>query len=790
MGISRPCGRGLHPVRAFLLGASATAASFGTLPAGAQTEPAAAPSADSLTEIVVTAEKRDSTVLKTPISITAISGADLEAAGVSSFSTVAAETPGISIRTAGPGQNEIEMRGLTSSGGAAPTVGFYLDEVPLSPPAGANNGKVVIDPDLYDLDRVEALRGPQGTLYGSGSMGGTVKLVTAQPKLNEFNGSMELTGSHTQGANDNGSVNFMLNLPLVNDVLALRIVGTELHQSGWIDRVVLSDFPLEQGFSPTAPPGSVITLPRGNVLASPVSTTYHNVNDEDLHGFRLSLLVKLSDDLTVTPSYFYQRITQGGYDTYDNPPGTSVPTLAHYQPVDTAEPFRDEFTIGSVVVRDHFDWADLTLASSVWNREENQTMDLSEDFQALTQLNFFLPSPLTEIDISHQWSEELRLASNGTGALQWLVGGYYSQFRSQFQQIANDPAWVPVVGFSNLINETQPQHIRQAAFFGNLSYQISPEFKATAGLRYYNYHSTMSVYDTGLFASGDPTQAFTIYDSQQNSGVTPMASLAYTPTGDLTLYGSVAKGFRPGGGNQYVPVSGPASCLNSLEQFGQTSAPNTYGPDNVWSYEVGEKARALDGRISINSSIYYETWRNIQLQVPLPCGFFYTANAEKAGVYGTEIEVQAKLAAPLTLSVNGGYTHSTYGEDSPETGFTEGERVPDVPLYTAGLVLSYDAPLVGRYRLLGRIDDSQVGPIVDYTFAQNFLPGHNIANARLGLAWDDVTAWVFANNVADTRAALGDTNSLGANGAFVNRVASNQPRTIGLTLNFKFGEHK
>jgi outer membrane receptor protein involved in Fe transport len=753
------------------LGLLGTAACLHAAGVRAQAAPAPDAPSDALSEIVVTAEKRDSTVLKTPVSITAISGAELEAAGISSFATVAADTPGISIRSAGPGQNEIEMRGLTSSGGAAPTVGFYLDEVPLSPPAGANNGKVVIDPDLYDLDRVEALRGPQGTLYGSGSMGGTVKLITAQPKLNEFEGSVQVTGSHTQGADDNGSVNFMLNLPVVNDSVALRLVGTELHDSGWIDRIVLPNFPLEAGFSLTAPPGTVIGLPRGNVLASTPSAIYHNVNDEDLYGLRVSLLIKPTDDLSITPSYFYQRITQGGYDTYDNPPGTSVPTLAHYQPVDSAEPFVDEFTIGSVVVKDHFDWADVTFASSVWNREENQTMDLSEDFQALTQLNFFLPSPLTEIDISHQWSEELRLASNQAGALQWLVGGYDR---------------TPYIGFSNLINEAQPQHIRQAAFFGNLSYQINPEFKATAGLRYYNYHSTMSVYDTGLFASGDATQAFTIYDSQQNSGVTPMASLAYTPTDDLTLYANVAKGFRPGGGNQYVPVSGPASCLSSLELFGQTSAPNTYGPDTVWSYEIGEKARALDGRVTINSSIYYESWRSIQLQVPLPCGFFYTANAEKAGVYGTELEVQAKLAAPLTLSVNGGYTHSTYGEDSPETGFTEGERVPDVPLYTAGMALNYDAPIWNGYRLLGRLDDSHVGPIVDYTFAQNMLPGHNIANARIGLAWQQITGWAFVNNIADTRAELSDTNSLGANGAFVNRVSTNQPRTVGLTLNYKF----
>lgn len=776
--------RSTSSMRASLTMAASAVIAAACLPAHAADTNA--PSADALSEIVVTAEKRDSTVQKTAISITAISGADLAAAGVQSIATVAAETPGVSIRSAGPGQNEIEMRGLTSSGGAAPTVGFYLDESPLTPPAGANNGKVVIDPNLYDLERVEILRGPQGTLYGSGSMGGTVKLVTAAPQLNTFGASVELTGSHTQGGNDNGDVNFMLNLPLIDDHVALRLVGTSEHNSGWIDRIVENNFPLEPGFSLTAAPGTVIALPRGDVLGTPATAVYHNVNDEDLHSVRASLLIQVNDDLSITPSAYYQRITQGGYNTYDNPPGSSVPVLAHYQPIDTAEPFADEFTVGSVVVKQHFDGADVTLASSVWNREEKQTMDLSEDFQALTQLNFFLPSPLTEIDSSHQWSEELRVASNGSAPLQWLAGAFYSQFRSEFQQIANDAAWTPIVGFSNLINEAQPQTIRQAAVFGNASYQLTDEFKVTAGARYFNYRSTFDVTDTGLFATGDDVTVFTSNVTQANSGVTPMASLSYTPSADLTLYGSASKGFRPGGGNQYVPTSGPASCSGALSLFGETSAPTTYGPDTVWSYELGEKSRLLDGRVTLNSAVYYERWHAIQLQVPLPCGFFYSTNGDNAGVYGTEIEVKAKLAEPLTLSLNGGYTHSTYSNNSPETGFTAGERVPDVPSYTAGFALSYDAPLAADYRLTARIDDSQVGPIVDYTFAENQLPSHNIANARVGLARGKAYGYLFMNNLADTRAELSDTNSLGANGAFVNRVSTNQPRTVGITIGYKY----
>ena len=746
-------------------------------------------SGDALTEIVVTAEKRDSTVLKTPISITAVSGKDLDAAGIVNLSTVATETPGVSIRSAGPGQNEIEMRGMTSNGGAAPTVGFYLDDVPLSPPAGANNGKVVIDPNLYDLDRVEMLRGPQGTLYGSGSMGGTVKLVTAQPELGKFDGGIELTGSHTEGASDNGAVNAMLNLPLIGDSVALRVVGTSLHNSGWINRDVLgSGFPLQQGFDPTAAPGTIIGLPRGNVLGTTPTAIYRDVNDENLNSVRASLLIKVNDTVSITPSMFYQRITQGGANTYDNPPGNSPASLAHYQPVDTAEPFADAFTLGSLVVKARLEGMDLTSSTSVWNREEKQTQDLAEDFQALVQLPFFTNSPLTEIDTSHQWSEELRLASSNDSALQWLAGGFYSQFRSNFQQDSVVEDWIPIVGTDNLITESQPQTIRQAAVFGNASYQISPLFKVTAGLRYYNYRSTMSVKDTGLFASGDPVQAFTIYDEQSASGVTPMASLAFTPSADLTVYGSVAKGFRPGGGNQYVPISGPASCEG---QTGPNGAPNTYGSDSVWSYELGEKARLFDGRVTVNSAIYFEKWSNIQIQVPLACGFFYTANAESAGIYGTELEVKAKVTEGWTLSANGGYTHATYSKsfapDSSDTAiYNEGQRVPDVPLYTAALALSYDAPLFGQVRLTGRIDDSLEGPIVDYTFGENDLPGHSIANVRAGLAQDHLYGNVFVTNFTNIRAALSDTNSLGANAAFLNRVATNQPRTVGLQIGYKF----
>ena len=242
-----------------------------------------APPSQDLQEIVVTAEKRESTVQKTPISITAISGTDLQAQGLSDMTSVAQQVPGVSFKTSGPGQTEFEMRGLTSTGGESPTVGFYLDDAVLTPAAMAQNGKTVIDPSLFDLNRVEVLRGPQGTLYGAGSMGGTIKLVTNQPDPHAFAANVEVIGSGTTGGGGfNHTENVMLNIPLMQDVVALRLVGTDKYIDGWIDRKVLNPFPVEVNNS-TA---------RGDVAGAPVAQDIRHSNTERLQAGRATLLIQ------------------------------------------------------------------------------------------------------------------------------------------------------------------------------------------------------------------------------------------------------------------------------------------------------------------------------------------------------------------------------------------------------------------------------------------------------------------------------------------------------------------
>src|SRR5271156_3506051 len=389
----------------------------------------------ALEEIVVTAQKRVSTVQNTPISITAVTGNELLARGVSSFAALAQGTPGVSLKSEGPSQTEIEIRGLTSSGGNSATVGFYLDDIPLTGPANAQNGHVVIDPDLYDLNRIEILRGPQGTLFGSGSMGGTVRLITNQPNLTQFQASAQSVLSGTEGGGFNHKDNLMVNLPLIDDTLAIRVVGTEDYTSGWIDRIVADPFPLVGG----DPVGTA----RGDVQNAPIEKQYPGSNAYQVYAARVTLLWKPIDNFSVTPSFFHTTSTQNGISAYDSAPGT----LAHYQPFDIAEPLTDSLTAYSLNVNYSFQSFDLTSSTARWTRNSTQVEEASEAFnnplEAIAyNYNYGLSNPGyygptgsgrehgIEDDPSHQFSEELRLASTGQAKASWVAGLYYSDFYS------------------------------------------------------------------------------------------------------------------------------------------------------------------------------------------------------------------------------------------------------------------------------------------------------------------------------------------------------------------------
>jgi outer membrane receptor protein involved in Fe transport len=752
---------------------------------------AAADSADTtdtsgLQEITVTAEKYNSTIQNTPISISALSGDQLIAAGITSVEDVAHEVPGLSMRSAGPGLTEYEARGLASNGGAAPTVGFYLDEVPLSPPALSQSGKVVIDPDLFDVDRIEVLRGPQGTLYGSGSMGGTVKVITNQPKLGAFEGAVQGTLSDTQGGSGNGGGSLMLNLP-IGDTLALRVVATDTYRSGWLDRIVVSPFPAENGTT------------RGDVAAGPITGVATNVNTETLYSGRATLLWKPSDDLSVTGSAFVQRMVLGGYDDFDSPPGAGAAYVGHYEAFNVPEPIDDTIHIFSLNAVFKTAFADLTSATAYWYRDAHQTQDASESV-AFANGAALVPLPYSEVDDSRQFSQEIRLNSNNSDTFHWVAGAFFSDLNSLWQEYGANELYTAPTNPTGIIYESNnPYTVTQSALFVDGSYEFTKQWKFEAGLRWYDYQSRQYEQEWGYDASV-PAPIPRTQTTASDHGFNPRFDLSYSPTDELTTYISASKGFRPGGANQIVPPPNQAP-------FCAPGAGLNFGPDSVWDYEIGEKARLFDNWLSVNSDFYYIKWNDIQQTLLLTCGYEYEANAGNGRSFGPELEINAKLSENWLLALNGTYTDARLTQ--PNTGYlnfltgvaarsnglpycptADGCTAPilNVPRATASATLAYTTELFSDYKLTARATANYTGQTYDeaYYFAIS-LPAYTIANARLILAKDNWSANLFVDNLTNKVAAMTANNtSFQFNIPQLVRYTTNQPRTFGTQINYKF----
>ena len=764
---------------------------------------------------MVTAEKRNSTVQDTAISMTAISGDQLDREGTRSVEQFVGNIPGISMRTAGPGQTEYEMRGLGANGGSTATVGFYLDDVLLSASSASQLGRTVIDPDLFDLNHVEILRGPQGTLYGAGSMGGTIKLVTNAPKLGEFEGAASVGASQTaSGGGTNGDGNLMLNFP-IGSAAALRVVMTDKYISGWIDRKVVADFPFPSGFGTCN--SEFYHCNRGNLLDATVTQTIPGANIERFGSARASLLVAPTDALQVTATLMYQRIDADGYNAYQEPPGASG-GYSIYQPYDIQEPYYDTFKLASLTVKYGFDFAQLTSATSYWRRDSVQSQDSTEGVQNVFNLTQFIPNEFFEYDPSTQFGEELRLTSTGSGPFQWVGGFFFTDLHSGYSTINQTPAFahavacaVPYSGGNCppgdtysptnggptanpngiLYNVNDPNGLKQEAIFGEASYKVRPDLKLTAGLRFYKFDVRSTAYAVGAgTATGNDTAA-TGGAHGSGTGVLPKVDLSYTPTPDLTLYGTVAKGARPGGVDIPIPLStssyyycGPGSGSTYL-----AAQQSYYGPDGIWSFELGEKARLADRRITVNADVFYVKWTDIQQLFILTCGYSFNTNAGEAKSYGPELEVSAKLTDSLTANLSGAYTQAFISAPSTPTGLTvaPGTPINNIPRYTASASLEYETLLADGYHGIARLNEAYVGPSHDVGYYAEEIPPYGLLDGRLGLSKGAWTMFLFGNNLANKRAALTiDTTIFAWQQPDLTRATTNQPRTIGLEYLTKF----
>ena len=843
-----------RPLRVFAPHAALTVLTLGAALGGPGTLAAEKTvTAGTLEEIVVTAEKRVSTVQQTAISLSALSGDELASKNVVTLEDLVGAVPGVSMRTAGPGQTEYEMRGLTSAGGSTATVGFYFDETPLSANAVSLNGRTVIDPDLFDLHHVEVLRGPQGTLYGAGSMGGTIKLVTNPPKLATFEGATDVNVSDTTHGSVNGGASLMLNLPL-GEKAALRLVTTNKYISGFIDRVVKTTATYPYPTGPYGTPGTPTACVyyyclRGNVVGAPVDHVVKGSNLERFGSGRAMLLVKPNEQLSVTTTLMYQRIDADGYNNYQDTSGWGV----IYQPYDSQEPYYDSFKLASLDVVYDFGGATLTFAPAYWKRHVFQSTDSTEALQNIQNTVNFIQNLYQDTDETTQVSAELRLASNRKGRLQWQAGVYGANLHSGYVTYNQEPGFStgltcgpavpanPLSGHCNpatltninsvlrypdpsllpypnpmaanplgqMFNDNNPNVMKQSAVFGEVSYKLTEDLKVTAGIRYFKFTIANDANQRGtgtVSLNQDPT---ILHTGEDGSAVLPKLNLSYTPSPDLTLYGTIAKGSRPGGVNLPIPIPSIPQLLGNpngyncglplanqqkptlpLPTYAYVTTQPGYGPDNVLSFEVGEKAKLADRRFTVNADVYYIQWKQIQQIVSLACGYPADINAGDARAYGPEVELSARVTDGLTLNLSYAYTIAQINKPNAQAqaaGFYPGIRIINVPKYTTTASLDYQWAINDKLHGSLHIMDSLVGAIEDQAYYRQTLPSHSLVDLRTGVSSGPWSAYLVGTNLTNVHAALTIDNTVFAwQQPTIHRVSTNQPRTIGVDMQYRF----
>jgi outer membrane receptor protein involved in Fe transport len=765
--------------------AAATAALSGT--ARAQE----APASDHIEVVRVTAQKRQEDPNKVAMSISAVSGAQLEARHVTDFTDLTRIVPNISFTAAtgnggaGPGTSNIEVRGISSAAGAA-TVGVYLGEVPVT--VGNFYTMGTVEPKFFDIDRVEVLRGPQATLYGASSMGGTIKFVPNEPDLKERQFRTYTEASSTRGGSAGYTANAVANLPLVASRLALRIGVQAQRSGGFIDQV-------DGG---------------GKVLASNID----RVDDQEL---RLALKWRPSDALTILPSLYYQKVDAKDISAFN----LELPRWQAQKQV--REPSKDVLLTPNLTVNWDLGAADLTSSTSYFRRKFDRTQngsaynsyslstfltstaDGGNAPPALIDAIAALPSAVYLNNRVRQVSQEFRLASkpyDGKSPWTWLGGVYVSDQHTDI--IENDPIFgvndtFARFGFSSadpaILPDTYPGafpgdnafsgafHYRekQKSLFGELNYYFTPALHATLGARWLKGDSSLDQAN-GLYLAGAGNHGST---SLSSTAFTPKYALTWEVDRSHTVYASVAKGFRLGGANVFVP---PTTCGPDLAANGIDAGPATYAPDSVWSYEAGSKNRFLDRRLQVNADVFYIRWNNIQQGVYLPtCAYTYNANAGNAVSKGIEFEISARPIPGLLLSASGGHVQAELTNDAGSqngvVGAVKGARIQGVPNYNAAVSARYNFLLGERGAFLmagvqwvgsskGALDPAQT----DYD-----RPAYHTADLSAGLAFDSVDLTVFVKNAFDTDTVIQHPRVASIVQGY--RVA---PRSIGVSLAAKF----
>ncbi len=787
----------------------------------------AAPDANAgvLEEIVVTATRHEENLSRVPISVTALTRESLDLRGVKDIQDVARFTPGVYVDNGGT--NNISIRGIASSGGAG-TTGIYLDDTPIQMRGLALNPDEAL-PKSFDLDRVEVLRGPQGTLFGAGSEGGTVRYITTQPSLTKTSVYSRSEISTTQGGDPSYEVGAAVGGPLIDGTLGARATVWYRHDGGWIDLV------------------------NPNTLAM----TEKKANYDNTILVRLAAVWAPTENWSVTPSIYYQDRKRNNFESYW--PLYSNPGSDHYVSADpTKRTFPDTFYLPALKIEGDFGSFRLISNTSYYHRKDTTGYEGTEYnlgfYQAqgafpVFPVSAFLPgvafplldgtgihlpasvanytSPVSIDNGQQNFVQELRLQSTDPNArFTWTTGLFFSSNRQSYLVQLHDPMLnalsVALTGqpYTNFFVDSNGNPVtydpryptdsyflkthsqdKQYAWFGEATYNITDTLKLTAGAR---VSKTQFSFDT---LTGGPQLFLT---PQSNSGdkkensFTPRINLSYQADSNNLYYATYAKGFRPGGANNPVPA---AACGTDFQNFGINDAPATFNSDTVNSFEVGSKNN-FAGRLRIATSIYYIRWNNIQQTVLPPiCQISFITNLGEATAKGADVQADVLLTDALTLQMTVGYTDARYTRDSRlsavETSpvVANGDAIvgqsgqPGAPV-TASAGLEYRFMAFERASFI-RLDDEYQGrpkwpgasqdPLsLQYDPANYTLSATNFVSVRAGTALGSWSLAAFVDNLTDSHTVTNFNYTIdpGTGDSRLPRNFTFRPRTVGLTLTY------
>ena len=788
-----------HALRAGMM--SAALAFAGN--AYAQDAAADAPAADQGGDIVVTALKRATNLQDTPLSISAVTGETLGNMGITDSTQLARTVPSLVFRESANGGARIIIRNIQSSG--EPTVGLYYDETPLIGSAGVSNDAGGSTPEvrLFDVERVEVLRGPQGTLYGSGSMAGTLRLIFNKPDMNDYAGAAAAQVSTMTGGSEGYEMQGMVNVPIINDVLAMRVVGFYRDRGGWLDNSRLG---------------------------------LKNFNDTTSKGGRLLVRFKPIEDLTIDGLAMIQRTD--GYSANWYFPTYEAGGKAYDASYATLQPQQDDLDLFSGTANWDFGFATLTGVVAYSRRELTYNYDTSNYFVnaaanatassagcrnyfgigsvpcTATQLGQYrqfalsqTPSTAYSPQLTKNWSQELRLSGNGSGPLQWTVGVFNALRKTHIVSDVNaaDPETglmitplttapvvvgnvtrAPTVFFRRTIDD----RLTQKAAFGELTYDLTDRLSLTGGARYFEYEKTVTgQVNVGNVVIGNAVQPPATTKASENGWVLKF-NADYKVTDDILLYGNAAQGFRPGGVNQVI---------------GLPDALGPYTSDSLWSYELGLKTSWLNRALVVNVDVFQIDWNDLQASANTSSGqangstFSFITNAGDVRIRGVELETTIRPVDGLTLTASGSYIEAKLRQDQiAPAGITvtgaglKGDYVPYTPKFSAQASAEYRRPLTDALGGLARLDFAHVGESWSQfrrtNAFQQQIPAYSTFNGRLGI--DDVDGkWsvaLFANNIFDKVGLVTKGNGALFGGGNAVRTVSIAPRTIGIDFRTNF----